>query len=146
MANNKTSVLLIVLCVLSLVSVFFTSLFDLYLMLLEGVGKETFRQAYSSISMPNVNFEEVYSFAVAMINNSWIHLLFNIVELVGVVMLFIRRWVGLHFYIASQIGFSYVAFVTFGFGGALEFIFMSLLWIIIYIIAVRKAKAIEAEG
>ena len=130
-------------CIESRISIF-TSLFDLYLMLLEGVGKETFRQAYSSMS--NVNFEEVYSFAVAMINNSWIHLLFNIVELVGVVMLFIRRWVGLHFYIASQIGFSYVAFVTFGFGGTLEFIFMSLLWIIIYIIAVRKAKAIEAEG
>lgn len=135
----KTPVFLLVLCIISFVAVFFTSLYDLMLIPVSAISDGELMNMINQSPMSAQFTSDMLGMLRKLTGNAWLHLLFNVVEVVGLIMLLCKRWVGLHVYIASQIGLMYVTFVVFGMGGILIYL-TAILWIVLYICAVRSAK------
>ncbi|MCQ2229616.1 MAG: hypothetical protein MJZ13_07720 [Bacteroidales bacterium] len=135
--TQKRNTRLTILCIISLVAIGMTSLYDLMLMAMKAMPEETLKEALE-MSKQNMEQMQVGSAEEAnigmiykMIDNSPFHLLFNVIELVGVILLMTRKKIGIHFYIASQIGLSYVAYITHP-EMALMLILMCSLWSLMY--------------
>ena len=119
---------LLVLAIMSLVAIGMTSLYDLMLMAVSNVPEEQFEaamaQSQSNFEMYGLDKDAVDMNSIyKMIANGKYHLLFNIVELIGVVLLLKRNRSGVHFYIASQIGIGFIAYMTMGAGALLQIFF-----------------------
>lgn len=135
--TERTNKVLLIACITSLIAVAATSFFDLCLMMMNSVPDDVLKQAMeesrqmmesTGLGDPNeVGMSMMYS----MIENAHFHLLFNIIESIGVIMLLVKRPIGIHFYIGSQIGFAYLAFATAGQGGLSQAMFC-FLWSYLY--------------
>jgi len=128
---------LTILCIMSLIAIVLTGLYDFMLMAMKSVPEDVMKEALEiskqQIEQLNVGNAEEANLGIMykMIDNSPFHFLFNIIELVGVILLLKKNKTGLHFYIASQIGFSYVAYVAQP-EMALLLIMLCALWSLMY--------------
>lgn len=143
MNKRRLPVYILVLCIISLIAVVFTTLYDLMLMVYLSMSDAEIKQFISESPMASRFNSDMLYMLLYIIHNSWIHLLFNVVEAVGLIMLLRRKWVGLHVYIASQIGLMWVTFVVFGMSGLLFYI-GGIIWIVVYVKVVGRAKEDEA--
>lgn len=143
MNKRRLPVYILVLCIISLIAVVFTTLYDLMLMVYLSMSDAEIKQFVSESPMASRFNSDMLYMLLDIIHNSWIHLLFNVVEAVGLIMLLRRKWVGLHVYIASQIGLMWVTVVVFGMSGLLFYI-VGIIWIVVYVKFVGRAKEDEA--
>lgn len=121
--NNTTSTsrhpIITLLLIVSFVGVILTSIYDLMLAALQSVPDDTLNQAIeqskTQLEPLNIGDESKVDFNVMfrMIDNSLYHLMFNIIEFAGLILLYRRYDIGVHFYIASQIGIAYISYITF---------------------------------
>ncbi len=126
---------LLVMCILSIVAIAFTSMMDLVFMYSATIPRETVKEM---LEMQGQMYE---SAQIDMVMNVFsygqYHLLFNVLELAGVIFLLARRFVGFHIYAASQIGFCYVSYMAMGLSGSGSMIFFNLLWTLLYFMQSR---------
>lgn len=142
-AKKPFPTFLMTLCIISLVAIGITSLSDLMFMITKAMPEEQIKEAMEMSkqlmeqSQPGSSEAADINLMYRAIDNSPFHLLFNLIELTGVIMLLMRRKMGLHFYIASQIGIAYVAYITFGAAGMSQ-IMMCFIWAYMYWMACKK--------
>lgn len=142
--KNNTNTGLLILGITSLIAVGTTALYDIMLFMLNSVSDEVLGQAIQQsrdniVQMGFNNTDEVdFNIMYRMIDNALFHLLFNIVEAVGIILLFTKYKVGIHFYIASQIGFAYLAYATFGQSSIMQ-ILLCIVWTWLYWRTTQKA-------
>ena len=138
---NKTSIptrtpaMLVALCVLSVVAVVATSVFDLMLIIVNQYSPSQMREMTAAMGQ-EVETEQL-DIVFSMAGYAVYHLIFNLVELAGVILLLTRRGVGFHVYAASQIGLCWVAAVGFE-SMLMQTIFLSFIWIVAYYLATRR--------
>lgn len=72
-------------------------------------------------------------------------IVFNIIEIVGVVLVLRRLWAGFHVYAVSQIGLAGLMVISVGFSGALVSIMWNAAWVLIYYNLMRRAS-IGSDG
>lgn len=138
--ERRLPAMLICLCVLSIIAVAATSVYDLMLLLVRQYSPSQLREMMSSMGQ-QVEKEQL-DLVFSMAEYSVYHFIFNIVELVGVIMLLMRRGMGFHVYAAAQIGLCWVAAV--GFQSAFQqTIFLSVIWIVAYYLAMRRMMSNE---
>lgn len=135
--DNSRSSFVIILLITSLIAVGLTSVYDLMLLVIKSASPDVIAEAMEQ-SMEQVrqmgigNPAEVDMTQMQrLIDNCGYHLLFNIIEFVAIVMLFLRKPQGIHFYLASQIGLAYVAYMTMGAASFLV-ILTCVLWSLLY--------------
>lgn len=142
--ENKTNkvglpTFLIVLSILSIIASVIAILYDISLMTLSDdklneaikIAKETFAQM-QGIEMQQEQINLFYK----MVDNALYHFIFNVIEIIGLIILLTKRTIGFHIYAASQIGIAWLAYMAFGAGG-FSIIFVSLMCILIYWNATR---------
>ncbi len=128
--ENKPTVALLIVCIASLTAVFFTSLMDLAFIVVTQMPYEEVKHV---LEESGAGFtEEQIAQCFNVYSQAPYHLVFNILELVGVVLLMKRKYIGFHLYAASQIGFCYVSYLAFGIELGASLIFFDLLWVLIY--------------
>lgn len=121
------------LCILSLVAVGLTMLYDVALLLIKSTPSDVLQQAMQQ-SKDNIEQWGVadasavdFGMMYKMIDNGQFHFLFNCIELVGLVLLMKKNEIGKHFYFASQIGFAYLSYITFQQAATMQ-ILLCLIW------------------
>lgn len=136
---------LFALCITSAIAVVFTSLYDIMLFMIHSAPDDVLQQAMNQ-SIDNIkqmgiqNADEVdFGMLYKMIDNSTFHLLFNVIEVIGIFLLLRHNKNGIHFYLASQIGFAVVAYLTFSQGAATH-ILLCFIWSWLYWRATKQAE------
>lgn len=143
--NSNKSLFLTILCIAGFLSTAISLIYDLSLMSLSGISDGELKHLFetSMANMPAYDSKMISeSFGVmrSMLDFAWVHLLFNFVELVALIMLICKRLIGLHVYIASQIGFSWVTYMVFG-GGGIMIILFNALWVFLFYSAVKVYRS-----
>lgn len=133
--STRTPAMLVALCVLSIVAVVATSVFDLMLIVVNQYSPSQMREMTAAMGQ-EVETEQL-DIVFSMAGYAVYHLIFNLVELAGVILLLTRRGVGFHVYAASQIGLCWVAAVGFE-STLMQTIFLSFIWIVAYYLATRR--------
>lgn len=133
---------LLIICVLSLISVACSLLTDMMFSYYESMPRQQLEQMMSSVP-GQTSTTEVMDMLIKLISVAKYHLLFCLVELVGIVLLLMRKYIGFHFYVASAIGHSYVFYMVAGFNGAMSTIFLNLMWVLLYF---RFSKYLNEES
>ncbi len=137
MSDNNAKTWITTLCIFSLVATGLTMVYDFMLLLIKSAPTDVLQQAMqqSQENMKqfgmNGDYEIDFGMLYRMIDNAPFHLLFNIIEIIGILLIMKKIRNGLHFYIASQIGFAYLAFVTFQQNATLQILFC-IIWAWLY--------------
>ncbi len=141
MTRKNTS--LLILCILSIIAVAVAGVMDAAFLVVAQMPVEDIKnildaqnQAFSS---------EQLEMCINVYQSAGYHLIFNALELVGLILLLTERFIGFHFYAASQVGLCYVAYSAFGLDSASTMIFFNLMWIVIYFWASRGLRTKQAE-
>lgn len=138
--QGRLPIMMICLCVLSIIAIAATSVYDLMLLLIHQYSPSQLHEMMSSMGQ-QVEKEQL-DLVFSMADYSVYHLIFNVVELVGVILLLTRRSVGFHVYAAAQIGLCWVTAV--GFQAAFQqTIFLSVIWVVAYYLAMRRMVGSE---
>ncbi len=137
-ANNRDERLrpaLLVVCILSIVAVLGSCFFDFAFYYCSTIPRT---DIYQMLSMQGQKFDQQQmDMAIDMFGYAQYHLVFNVLELVGLLFLLFRRFIGFHIYAASQIGFSYVAYLALGLNESASVIFFNLMWVLLYFMLSR---------
>ncbi len=77
---------------------------------------------------------------VTLIELGPLFIVFNIVEVVGVIMVMRGNNVGFHIYAASQIGLAGLMVITSGWAGSMLYILWNALWVMLYKRVMKSAE------
>ncbi len=133
---QRNSFLFNILCILSLLSAIGGTLYGLIMPVINNIPRseiiemyETYNFAYTSEAI-----DMVYSLA----SMGFYYALFNVVQILAIVFLLVRRKEGFHIYAASLIGQVGVMIIAVGFMQSFTYLFWNLLWIFIFLRLVNK--------
>lgn len=135
---------LLAVCVLSICAIVVASLTDICFMFYASMPRQQIEEmlALSGQELPTEQIDMVLN----IVGYGVYHMIFNVVELVGVVLLLMRKFVGFHFYAASQIGYCAVSYMAFGIAGSMSLIFINLMWVVLYFLLSRYLGAAQIKA
>ena len=68
-------------------------------------------------------------------------IVFNILELAGVIIMMRAKWIGFHLYTAAQIGLAGLLVISMGMSNSFASILWNALWVLIYFRLMKSAEA-----
>lgn len=87
----------------------------------------------SALSMAGFANDDVMLGQIMSLSRMWPwFIVFNIVELVGLILMMRSNRIGLHFYAAAQVGLSALMIINFGVSASLVSIIWNVLWVVVY--------------
>ncbi len=129
---------LLILCVLSLIGSFGGILYGMGLSSLAAVSEAELSQSLSMFGMESN--AQMIDQMVTLIELGPLFIVFNIVEVVGVIMVMRGNNVGFHIYAASQIGLAGLMVITSGWAGSMLYILWNALWVMLYKRVMKSAE------
>lgn len=130
-------------CIVSLVATAATTLYALMLCACAGLSDDDMKQlidtamsTYQGATDANI-IKESTAMLFRMINNAWFYVIFNVVEVAGLILMLRRNVQGRNIYIASQVGIIYSHYIVFGMSSILG---VDVLWIMTYVLAARELE------
>lgn len=135
--------LLLILCILSLIGSFGGILYGMGLSSLAAVSSAELSQSLSIFGMESNT--EMISQMTTLIELGPLFIVFNIVEIAGIIMIMRGNGIGFHIYAASQIGLAGLMVITSGWAGAMLYILWNAFWVMTYWRTIKSAELYKQE-
>lgn len=129
---------LLIVCILSIIAATFGVMYGFGLIGLASLTRSDLESALEATGFGSDSQMLDQMFTLVDLGPWFI--VFNIIEIVGVVLLMRMLWPGFHIYAASQIGLAGLMVIAVGFAGALVSIMWNAAWVLIYFNLFRRAE------
>lgn len=135
--------LLLILCILSLIGSLGGILYGMGLSSLAAVSSAELSKSLAMFGMESNT--EMINQMTTLIELGPLFIVFNIVELTGVIMIMRGNGIGFHIYAASQIGLAGLMVITSGWAGAMLYILWNAFWVMTYWRTIKSAELYKQE-
>lgn len=135
---------LLIVCVLSLIGAAFGIFYGFGLIGVSAMSRADIEGALSAAGFAD-DGQIVEQMLLLSDLGPWF-VVFNIIEIVGVVLVLRKLWAGFHVYTVSQIGLAGLMVIAVGFSGALVSILWNAAWVLIYLNLMRRASMTNDAG
>lgn len=129
---------LLIVCILSIIAATFGIIYGFGLMGLATMSRSDLESALAATGFGTDS--QMLDQMLTLVDLGPWFIVFNIIEIVGVVLLLRMLWPGFHVYAASQIGLAGLMVIAVGFAGALVSIMWNAAWVLIYFNLFRRAE------
>lgn len=134
--------LLLILCILSLIGSLGGILYGMGLSSLAAVSSAELSKSLAMFGMES-NTEMINQMTTLI--ELGLFIVFNVVELAGVIMIMRGNGIGFHIYAASQIGLAGLMVITSGWAGAMLYILWNAFWVMTYWRTIKSAELYKQE-